>query len=66
MDFFEQYYNLTDLQKRELRNKIILECKIQYPTFNGWIRRKSIQIWHQHRIAELMQQDIDVLFPKSE
>jgi len=67
MDFYDYYKSLTDLQrKRILRKTIIERCKIEPTTFYSWMQRRKTPKLAQTVIAEILQTPVTELFPEPE
>ena len=65
MDFYAHYFSISDnFLKREFRNKIIEECKIQHSTYYSWLSRKKVPALAQQVISDLLQIPQLELFPE--
>jgi hypothetical protein len=67
MDFYDYYKSLTDLQrKRILRKTIIEQCRIEPTSFYSWLQRRKVPKLPQTIIAEILQKPLSELFPETE
>lgn len=65
---FLQYYKdlPTRTDQKELRHRIIKECKIRKPTFYSWLQRSNIpDKKSQVIISEILNQPKEILFPQT-
>lgn len=65
MNFIDYYQNLKSVkEKRNLRNEIIKQTRVSYPTFYSWIRRKTFPYMVQEKISEILHLPHSELFPE--
>ena len=64
--FLEYYQGLpTRTDQKELRHRVIRECKIKNSTFYSWLQRGNVpDEKNQKIIAELLDQPVEILFPE--
>lgn len=55
---FKSYYqSLTEEKKKELREKVIAECGISYPTFYSKLQRGNYSFLEQKEIMKICQME---------